>query len=69
MVSGVGGVWHLLALRRTWQGGVLRHDWFPCLHVFTRVVFLAIVLRNSCGLYSEKHWAVEPAVYWHRDVV
>jgi cytochrome c oxidase subunit III len=37
-------------------------------HVFTGVIFLAIVLRNSRkGLYTpERHWAVEAAaVYWH----
>ncbi len=37
-------------------------------HVFTGVLFLAIVLRNGLrGLYSaEKHWAVEAAAnYWH----
>lgn len=41
---------------------------FHAFHVFTGVIFLAIVLRNGLhGLYSaEKHWAVEAsAVYWH----
>ena len=41
---------------------------FHAFHVFTGVVFLAIVLRNGLkNLYSaEKHWAVEAsAVYWH----
>jgi len=41
---------------------------FHAFHVFTGVVFLAIVLRNGMhGRYtSEKHWAVEASVvYWH----
>jgi cytochrome c oxidase subunit 3 len=41
---------------------------FHAFHVFTGVIFLAIVLRNGMhGLYSpEKHWAVEASVvYWH----
>lgn len=41
---------------------------FHAFHVFTGVIFLAIVLRNGIrGLYTaEKHWAVEAsAVYWH----
>jgi cytochrome c oxidase subunit 3 len=41
---------------------------FHAFHVFTGVIFLAIVLRNGLrGLYSaEKHWAVEASVvYWH----
>jgi cytochrome c oxidase subunit 3 len=41
---------------------------FHAFHVFTGVVFLAIVLRNGLrGRYSaEKHWGVEAcAVYWH----
>lgn len=41
---------------------------FHAFHVFTGVVFLAIVLRNGIhGHYSaEKHWAVEASVvYWH----
>jgi cytochrome c oxidase subunit 3 len=41
---------------------------FHAFHVFTGVVFLAIVLRNGLhGHYSaEKHWAVEASVvYWH----
>ena len=41
---------------------------FHAFHVFTGVVFLAIVLRNAVrGHYSaEKHWGVEAAVvYWH----
>jgi cytochrome c oxidase subunit III len=41
---------------------------FHAFHVFTGVVFLAIVLRNGRRkLYSpEKHWAVEASVvYWH----
>jgi cytochrome c oxidase subunit 3 len=41
---------------------------FHAFHVFSGVIFLAIVLRNGLrGLYSdEKHWAVEASVvYWH----
>jgi cytochrome c oxidase subunit III len=41
---------------------------FHAFHVFSGVIFLAIVLRNgSHGLYSaEKHWGVEASVvYWH----
>ncbi len=41
---------------------------YHAFHVFTGVIFLAIVLRNGMrGHYSaEKHWAVEAsAVYWH----
>jgi cytochrome c oxidase subunit 3 len=41
---------------------------FHAFHVFTGVIFLAIVLRNGLrGRYSpEKHWGVEAcAVYWH----
>jgi len=41
---------------------------FHVFHVFTGVVFLGIVLRNTMhGHYSqEKHWAVEASVvYWH----
>jgi cytochrome c oxidase subunit 3 len=41
---------------------------FHAFHVFTGVVFLAIVLRNGLrGRYSaERHWGVEAAaVYWH----
>jgi cytochrome c oxidase subunit III len=41
---------------------------FHAFHVFTGIIFLAIVLRNAFrGLYSsEKHWAVEASViYWH----
>ena len=41
---------------------------FHAFHVFTGVIFLAIVLQNgSHGHYStEKHWAVEACVvYWH----
>jgi len=41
---------------------------FHAFHVFTGVLFLAIVLRNGLrGHYSpEKHWAVEASVvYWH----
>jgi cytochrome c oxidase subunit 3 len=41
---------------------------FHAFHVFTGVIFLAVVLRNgSHGLYtSEKHWGVEASVvYWH----
>jgi cytochrome c oxidase subunit 3 len=41
---------------------------FHAFHVFTGVIFLAIVLRNGLyGHYSaEKHWAVEASVvYWH----
>ncbi len=46
---------------------------FHAFHVFTGVVFLAIVLRNGLHrLYTvESHWAVEASVvYWHYvDVV
>ncbi len=41
---------------------------FHAFHVFSGVIFLAIVLRNgSHGLYSaEEHWGVEASVvYWH----
>jgi len=41
---------------------------FHAFHVFTGVVFLAIVYRNGRrGLYTpERHWAVEAAaIYWH----
>jgi len=41
---------------------------FHAFHVFTGIIFLAIVLRNGLhGHYSpEKHWAVEASVvYWH----
>lgn len=41
---------------------------FHAFHVFTGVVFLAIVLRNGIrgGYSAEKHWGVEAAVvYWH----
>lgn len=41
---------------------------FHAFHVFTGVIFLAIVLRKgSRGLYSsEQHWGVEASVvYWH----
>ncbi len=41
---------------------------FHAFHVFSGVVFLAIVLRKGLrGLYSrEKHWGVEASVvYWH----
>jgi cytochrome c oxidase subunit III len=41
---------------------------FHAFHVFTGVIFLAIVLRNGMhGRYSsKKHWAVEASVvYWH----
>ena len=41
---------------------------FHAFHVFTGVLFLAIVMRNGLrGHYSpEKHWAVEASVvYWH----
>lgn len=37
-------------------------------HVFTGLIFLAIIMRNGArGLYTaEKHWAVEAAtIYWH----
>jgi cytochrome c oxidase subunit 3 len=41
---------------------------FHAFHVFTGVIFLAIILRNGLrGRYSpEKHWGVEACtVYWH----
>jgi cytochrome c oxidase subunit 3 len=41
---------------------------FHAFHVFSGVIFLAIVLRKGAlGLYSsEKHWGVEASVvYWH----
>lgn len=41
---------------------------FHAFHVFTGVIFLAIVYRNARkGLYTaERHWPVEAAaVYWH----
>ncbi len=41
---------------------------FHAFHVFSGVIFLAIVLRNGAhGVYSsEKHWGVEASVvYWH----
>lgn len=41
---------------------------FHAFHVFTGIIFLAIVLRNGLrGCYSpERHWGVEAcAVYWH----